>query len=69
MQVRLKGKDAGHKQLGKAAATSHFLQLALILVAGILAMLEATRHQIPMHGRAVAASFGIVYALQVCLRW
>ena len=64
MQVRLGPKDAGHKQLGYQAATSHLLQLAAMLAAGIISMLEATRHQHPMHGRAVAASFGVTYALQ-----
>ena len=64
LQVRLGPGDAGHKQLGYGMATSHMLQLALVLLTGTLSMLEACRHQLPLHGRAVAASFGIVYALQ-----
>lgn len=69
MQVRLQGKDAGHKQLGYGHAANHYLQLALVMVVGVFSMLEAIRHQCPYHGRAVAASFGIVYALQVRLVW
>ena len=64
--MRLDAKDAGHKQLGYRAATSHLLQIAAVLLSGVLSMLEATRHQRPLHGRAAAASFGIVYALQAC---
>ena len=72
-QVKVSGKDKGHKTLGKDAAAWQLAQLLFCLGLGVVSMLSSIGMGLPMHSRAIAAAFGIVYALQVlplrpCLR-
>lgn len=68
-QVKVSGKDKGHKTLGKDAAAWQLAQLLFCLGLGVVTMLSSIGMGLPMHSRAIAAAFGIVYALQVLPLW
>ena len=55
--------ERGYKQLGRLHAASHLMQLALVLVLGVLLMGEPWPSI--SQWRAVYAGFGMIYALQV----
>lgn len=57
-------REHGHKQLGKAAAAAHILQLGLFFALGA-AVLGVAAPQQPGQARVANATFGILYALQV----
>ena len=65
-QVKLGAKDKGHKALGRDAAAWQLTQLLGCLFIGVGVMLSSIRVGLRVHRRAVAASFGIIYAHQVC---
>ena len=61
----MSGRDKGHKTLGKDAAAWQLAQLLLCLGLGVVSMLSSISVGLTMHARAIAAAFGVVYALQV----
>ena len=63
----MSGKDKGHKTLGKDAAAWQLAQLLFCLALGVVSMLSGISVGHTLHSRAIAAAFGVVYALQVRL--
>jgi hypothetical protein len=61
--------ERGHKQLSRFEAASHLMQLALVLVLGVLVMGEPW--PTVSQWRCVFGVFGVIYALQVrgYVRW
>ena len=63
--MKLPPKERGQKALGHRAAAWQLAQLVAYHAVGVAAMLSSVRLGLRIHSRAVAAAFGVIYALQV----